>query len=118
MVAQSLCESPTHISLDLRLIPLDGTFYQLPVAPRRVGPALFLGSTIELALVMSEGEPALPLVDCSTQESRPHTLPGQYNRAGPGDLGEGTFPVGMRAEQPGQCWRADLGCVGEGQLVS
>lgn len=34
-------------------------------------------------------EPALPLTSCSTQESGPCTLFGQYSRAGPGSVGAG-----------------------------
>ena len=61
-----------------------------PLPPPAVSKAVYW--------VMGLGELALLLTSCTTQESRPCTLPGQHSRADPGDRGTGEPALRMRAQ--------------------
>lgn len=76
-----------------------------------MGPALLPGSTVELALGMSEGKPALPPGRLQYSGEAPYlTWTVEQNR--PGELGERICPRGMGAAL--LCWSS----TGELALVA
>ena len=59
-----------------------------------------LPAPLHLTQIMRVEQLAPPFADCSTWESRPCTLPGQYSVAGPGGKGMGEPAKDMRRADP------------------